>query len=218
MAWGRRPGSRSRSVPASCRRIRHRQDHAAGDPDAVIPPGPVPLINGVPAWGAKRDQLTGRISMTAEDAHVFATTIYETYSVARASLHATRLDFLFPEPAGSLPCRMASTRSSVPAQRPRGRRRASPSAMAHALRPPLPPRDRRGLRTPRRRHRGTACHGNAHPVCRPRYHAPAQRARPGRPRPRQRKIRRMRTRRQRRNARGRCTLPAYQWASGRSEQ
>ena len=44
------------------------------------------LINAVPAWGADRDQLTSRITMTAEDAHVFATTIYENLRVARASL------------------------------------------------------------------------------------------------------------------------------------
>ena len=44
------------------------------------------LINGVPAWGADRDQLTAHITMTAEDAHVFATTIYENLRVARASL------------------------------------------------------------------------------------------------------------------------------------
>lgn len=53
----------------------------------VIPPkAGSALINGVPAWGAKRDQLTKHITMTAEDAHVFATTIYENLRVARASL------------------------------------------------------------------------------------------------------------------------------------
>ena len=53
----------------------------------IIPPkSGSALINGVPAWGAKRDQLTSRITMTAEDAHVFATTIYENLRVARASL------------------------------------------------------------------------------------------------------------------------------------
>ena len=53
----------------------------------VIPPkSGSALINGVPAWGAKRDQLTDHITMTAEDAHVFATTIYENLRVARASL------------------------------------------------------------------------------------------------------------------------------------
>ena len=53
----------------------------------VIPPkSGSALINGVPAWGADRDQLTSRITMTAEDAHVFATTIYENLRVARASL------------------------------------------------------------------------------------------------------------------------------------
>ena len=53
----------------------------------VIPPkSGAALINGVPAWGADRDQLTSHITMTAEDAHVFATTIYENLRVARASL------------------------------------------------------------------------------------------------------------------------------------
>ena len=46
----------------------------------IIPPkSGSALINGVPAWGADRDQLTSRITMTAEDAHVFATTIYEKW-------------------------------------------------------------------------------------------------------------------------------------------
>ena len=53
----------------------------------IIPPkSGSALINGVPPWGADRDQLTSRITMTAEDAHVFATTIYENLRVARASL------------------------------------------------------------------------------------------------------------------------------------
>ena len=53
----------------------------------VIPPkAGSALINGVPAWGAKRDQLTKHITMTAEDAHIFATTIFENLRVARASL------------------------------------------------------------------------------------------------------------------------------------
>lgn len=53
----------------------------------IIPPkSGSALINGVPAWGADRDQLTSRVTMTAEDAHVFATTIYENLRVARASL------------------------------------------------------------------------------------------------------------------------------------
>ena len=53
----------------------------------IIPPkSGSALINGVPSWGADRDQLTSRITMTAEDAHVFATTIYENLRVARASL------------------------------------------------------------------------------------------------------------------------------------
>lgn len=44
------------------------------------------LISGVPAWGADRDRLTSRITMMAEDAHVFATIIYENLQIARASL------------------------------------------------------------------------------------------------------------------------------------
>ena len=53
----------------------------------IIPPkSGSALVNGVPAWGADREQLTSRITMTAEDAHVFATTIYENLRVARASL------------------------------------------------------------------------------------------------------------------------------------
>lgn len=53
----------------------------------VIPPkAGQALINGVPAWGADRDQITSLITMTAEDAHVFATSIFENLRVARASL------------------------------------------------------------------------------------------------------------------------------------
>ena len=53
----------------------------------VIPPkAGQALINGVPAWGADRDQVTSLITMTAEDAHVFATSIFENLRVARASL------------------------------------------------------------------------------------------------------------------------------------
>ena len=79
----------------------------------IIPPkSGSALINGVPAWGADRDQLTSRITMTAEDAHVFATTIYENLRVARASPPGTRPRSSWPEPAsrsGSSPCPMAST-------------------------------------------------------------------------------------------------------------
>ena len=53
----------------------------------VIPPKEgQALINGVPTWGADRDQVTSLITMTAEDAHVFATSIFENLRVARASL------------------------------------------------------------------------------------------------------------------------------------
>ena len=53
----------------------------------IIPPkSGQALINGVPAWGADRDQVASHITMTAEDAHIFATTIFENLRVARASL------------------------------------------------------------------------------------------------------------------------------------
>lgn len=53
----------------------------------IIPPkSGTATINGVPAWGADRDQVASHITMTAEDAHVFATSIYENLRVARASL------------------------------------------------------------------------------------------------------------------------------------
>ena len=53
----------------------------------VIPPkSGQALINSVPAWGAERHQVAAHITMTAEDAHVFATTIFENLRVARASL------------------------------------------------------------------------------------------------------------------------------------
>ncbi len=53
----------------------------------IIPPKEgQALINGVPAWGADHDQVTSLITMTAEDAHVFATSIFENLRVARASL------------------------------------------------------------------------------------------------------------------------------------
>lgn len=53
----------------------------------VIPPkAGEALINGVPAWGADREQVASLITMTAEDAHIFATSIFENLRVAHASL------------------------------------------------------------------------------------------------------------------------------------
>ena len=53
----------------------------------VIPPkAGCALVNGVPAWGADRAQLSSHVTMTAEDAHIFATSIYENLRVARADL------------------------------------------------------------------------------------------------------------------------------------
>jgi len=82
----------------------------------VIPPkSGQALINGVPAWGAERHQVAAHITMTAEDAHVFATTIFENLRVARASLtrdEATDSTSRF--------CRSASARVFAAIPRPWG--------------------------------------------------------------------------------------------------
>lgn len=43
-------------------------------------------VNGVEAWGADRSELAQVVSLTTEDAHVFATTVYENLRVARGDL------------------------------------------------------------------------------------------------------------------------------------
>ncbi|RRC96359.1 thiol reductant ABC exporter subunit CydC [Schaalia canis] len=54
----------------------------------MIPPHSGSLtIDGVDLWGAEREALTERLTMTAEDAHVFATTVIENLRVANPSLN-----------------------------------------------------------------------------------------------------------------------------------
>ena len=43
-------------------------------------------LNGVELWGGDRDEVTRNVSLTTEDAHVFATTVYENLRVARGDL------------------------------------------------------------------------------------------------------------------------------------
>ncbi len=43
-------------------------------------------LNGVPVWEADREEVTHLVSLTTEDAHVFATSVYENLRVARADL------------------------------------------------------------------------------------------------------------------------------------
>ncbi len=43
-------------------------------------------VNGVPLWNADREQVTKIVALTTEDAHVFATTVYENLRVARGDL------------------------------------------------------------------------------------------------------------------------------------
>ncbi|WP_022867999.1 thiol reductant ABC exporter subunit CydC [Schaalia vaccimaxillae] len=53
----------------------------------LIPPksGTV-TINGVDAWGASRADVSSHVTVTAEDAHIFAASVYENLRVARADL------------------------------------------------------------------------------------------------------------------------------------
>lgn len=43
-------------------------------------------LDGVPLWGADRTQVTRQVALTTEDAHVFATTVYENLRVSRGDL------------------------------------------------------------------------------------------------------------------------------------
>ncbi|ALC98967.1 ABC transporter [Actinomyces sp. oral taxon 414] len=43
-------------------------------------------LDGVAPWGAARDDVAGRVSLTAEDAHVFSTSVLENLRVARGSV------------------------------------------------------------------------------------------------------------------------------------
>ncbi|WP_099332085.1 thiol reductant ABC exporter subunit CydC [Actinomyces minihominis] len=43
-------------------------------------------LNGSPVWGGDRDQVTHAVTLTTEDAHIFATTVVENLRVARADL------------------------------------------------------------------------------------------------------------------------------------
>ncbi len=43
-------------------------------------------LNGVPLWNARRDQVTDKVSLTTEDAHIFATTVLENIRVARGDV------------------------------------------------------------------------------------------------------------------------------------
>lgn len=61
----------------------------------MLPPlkGTVTL-NAVPMWGANRTDVTSQVTMTAEDAHVFATTVIENLKVANPAItdeHARQL-------------------------------------------------------------------------------------------------------------------------------
>lgn len=50
------------------------------------PTGGSATLNGANVWGGDREQVTNLVSLTTEDAHVFATTVFENLRVARADL------------------------------------------------------------------------------------------------------------------------------------
>ncbi|MBO3724469.1 thiol reductant ABC exporter subunit CydC [Actinomyces bowdenii] len=52
------------------------------------PRGGTLLLDGTPPWSMSREQAARRISLTAEDAHVFATTVLENLRVARGDVTA----------------------------------------------------------------------------------------------------------------------------------
>ena len=43
-------------------------------------------LDGAAPWGAARDDVAGRVNLTAEDAHVFSTSVLENLRVARGSV------------------------------------------------------------------------------------------------------------------------------------
>ncbi len=52
-------------------------------------------LNGVPVWNADRSQVTDKVSLTTEDAHIFATTVFENIRVARSNVtRAEATEFL----------------------------------------------------------------------------------------------------------------------------
>ena len=120
----------------------------------VIPPkSGQALINGVPAWGADRDQVAAHVTMTAEDAHIFATT-----ARSPGPHHGHRRGLRTPrrghrrQAHGHSPCPLTHARypgRHAPSQRPRpGRPRPRPcGARTRSVRP------RGRARHPRRRPR-----------------------------------------------------------------
>ncbi len=52
----------------------------------VEPKGGSATLNGAPVWDGDRAEVTRQVSLTTEDAHIFATSVFENLRVARASL------------------------------------------------------------------------------------------------------------------------------------
>ncbi|WRS29495.1 thiol reductant ABC exporter subunit CydC [Actinomycetaceae bacterium MB13-C1-2] len=52
----------------------------------LAPRGGTADLNGVPLWNGDRNEVTHLVSLTTEDSHVFATTVYENLRVASADL------------------------------------------------------------------------------------------------------------------------------------
>lgn len=58
------------------------------------PKGGTARINGVSVWEANREEFTNLVSLTTEDAHVFATTVYENLRVANPALSREEAELL----------------------------------------------------------------------------------------------------------------------------
>lgn len=56
-------------------------------------------LNGAATWAADRNDVTAQVTLTTEDAHVFATTVYENLRVARADLTREEATTLLDEVA-----------------------------------------------------------------------------------------------------------------------
>lgn len=52
----------------------------------VEPKGGEATLNGTSVWDGDREEVTNLVSLTTEDAHIFATTVFENIRIARASL------------------------------------------------------------------------------------------------------------------------------------
>lgn len=100
------------------------------------------LLDGVDAWGADRRDVTARVTLTAEDAHIFATSVFENLRVADRDLDRDRARALLDEAGlgpwlATLPAGLDTTIGSGGTTVSGGERRRILVARALATRAPL---------------------------------------------------------------------------------